>query len=209
MLADETRPFGHRSGGARIALLAGVGFGVAACRPRTFDKEAKAFLEESGRAMLARRDKQELLDRGTPELRASATPEQLATMFETLAGLGPVVEYEPTTRAAHMDLGLDKGFTVSAEGDVKAQCQHGNVVRRINAVRRDGHWMIDALDFQTEAGRERRQDQRIDQPSKIRQVVVPCTSRRPWASVTLPSARPTRRPQFTTQPSARMVPICA
>ena len=45
------------------------------------------------------------------------------------------------------------------------------------------------------------------QGSKIRQVVVPCASTRPSASVSRPSAVPTRRPRLMTRPSALMSPV--
>src|SRR5277367_2216337 len=47
-----------------------------------------------------------------------------------------------------------------------------------------------------------------DPLAKIRQVVVPWTSRRPLLSVTRPSAVPTRRPQLITLPSALIRPVC-
>ena len=41
----------------------------------------------------------------------------------------------------------------------------------------------------------------------MRHVVVPCASNLPVASVTRPSAVPTRRPQFRTLPSALIPPV--
>jgi hypothetical protein len=49
---------------------------------------------------------------------------------------------------------------------------------------------------------------RHDWFSKIRQVVVPWTSKRPLLSVTRPSAVPTRRPRLITTPSALIAPVC-
>ena len=43
--------------------------------------------------------------------------------------------------------------------------------------------------------------------SKIRQVVVPWTSKRPLLSVIRPSAVPTRRPRLSTTPSAVIKPV--
>jgi hypothetical protein len=48
---------------------------------------------------------------------------------------------------------------------------------------------------------------RHDQISKIKQVVVPWTSKRPLLSVTRPSAVPTRRPRLITVPSALIKPV--
>ena len=46
-----------------------------------------------------------------------------------------------------------------------------------------------------------------DQVSKIKQVVVPWTSKRPSLSVTRPSAVPTRRPRLINLPSAFIEPV--
>jgi hypothetical protein len=86
-----------------IAAVAAIGVGVAAYRGPTFDEEAKAFLNEAAQAILANRDKRELLDRATPELRANAKPQQIAAIFDALSRLGPLVEYEGVTGDATMD----------------------------------------------------------------------------------------------------------
>jgi len=132
-----------------IAAVAAIGVGIAAYRGPTFDKEAKVFLDEAAQAILASRDKQQLLDRATPELRANAKPQQIAAIFDALAQLGPLVEYDGVTGDATLDLSFAKGFTVSAVGDAKARCRHGNVILHMITVRRDGRWMIDELSFKT------------------------------------------------------------
>jgi hypothetical protein len=125
-----------------IVAVAAVGIGVAAYRGTALDAESKAFVDASVPAIASGWNKQELLDRGTPELREMAKPEQLAAMFDTLARFGPLVKYEGAEGDATMAYTGGSGSTVSATYVAKARFQNGDALFRIALIKRDGRWMI-------------------------------------------------------------------
>lgn len=128
---------------ALVGVLAiGGMIGWAAYRGSALDSESKAFVDAAVPAIAKNWNKQKLLDRAAPELKAKATPEQLTLIFDTLAKLGPTVEYEGAKGDAVMSYGTDAGSGISATYEAKARFQNGGVILRIGLVKRDGRWMI-------------------------------------------------------------------
>jgi hypothetical protein len=128
---------------ALVAVLAIAGMiGWAAYRGRALDGESKAFVDAAVPAIASNWNKQELIDRAAPELKAKATPEQLAMIFDTLARLGPMVEYEGATGQATMSYETGAGSNVFGKYDATARFQNGSAVFHIGLVKRDGRWTI-------------------------------------------------------------------
>jgi hypothetical protein len=128
---------------ALVGVLAIAGLiGWAAYRGSALDGESKAFVDAAVPAIARNWSKQELLDRAAPELTAKTTPEQLAMIFDTLAKLGTMVEYEGAKGDATMSYGTDAGSGISANYEAKARFQNGGVVFRVGLVKREGRWMI-------------------------------------------------------------------
>ncbi len=125
-----------------VVVLAAIGIGYAAWRGSALDRESKTFVDEAVPAISARWDKQQLLDRATPELRAAASPEQIATLFATLSRLGPLIEYRGAKGDANMAWTAGSGSVTSATYVATAHFQNGNASFRIVLLKRDGHWMI-------------------------------------------------------------------
>lgn len=67
-------------------------------------------------AIAASWSKDQLLDRATPELRASVKPEELRALFDAVSQLGPFVAYEGATGQANMAYMTGFGSVVSALG---------------------------------------------------------------------------------------------
>ena len=104
--------------------------------------EGKAFVDRAIPAIARNWDRQELLDRAAPELRAEATPEQLDTVFGTLTKLGPMVEYQGAKGEAVTTYTTSSGSVVTAKYEAKGRFQNGGAIFQIVLVKRDGHWMI-------------------------------------------------------------------
>jgi hypothetical protein len=126
-----------------IGLVAGIiGLGVVVYEGRALDAESKAFIDSAVPAISATWSKQQLLDRATPELRASVKPEALNALFDGLSRLGPLMEYEGAKGDATMSYMAGSGSTVSASYVAKARFQNGAAIFRIALRKRDGRWMI-------------------------------------------------------------------
>ena len=125
-----------------VVVASAIAIGVAAYRGNALDAESKAFVDAAVPAIASGWNKQELLDRATPELREMAKPEQLAALFDALSRLGPIVEYEGAKGDATMAFTSGSGGTVSAKYEAKAQFKNGTAIFRIVLMKRDGRWMI-------------------------------------------------------------------
>lgn len=66
------------------------------------DAESKAFVDSAVPAIAATWDKEQLLDRATPELRANVKPEDLRALLDAVSQLGPLIEYQGATGEANM-----------------------------------------------------------------------------------------------------------
>jgi hypothetical protein len=125
-----------------VILAAGIGLGVLIYKGRALDTESSAFVDGAVPAIAATWDTQQLLDRATPELRASVTPGELRAVFNRLSQFGPLVEYQGATGAAAMSYIAGSGGTVSASYVATARCQNGTATFRIVLMKRDGRWLI-------------------------------------------------------------------
>jgi hypothetical protein len=125
-----------------VILAAGIGLGVLIYQGRTLDTESTAFVDGAVPAIAATWDEQQLLDRATPELRASVTPGELRAVFNRLSQFGPLVEYQGATGQATMSYVAGSGGTVSATYAARARCQNGTATFRVVLLKRDGRWLI-------------------------------------------------------------------
>ena len=140
-----------------IIVAAGIGLGVFFYKGHALDAESKAFVDRAVPAITATWSEQQLLDRATPELRASVKPEELKALFDRLSQLGPLIEYEGATGEATMSYiaGIaGSGGTVSASYVAKARFQNGTATFRIVLMQRDGHWLIHNFHVDSSTGNQ-------------------------------------------------------
>jgi hypothetical protein len=123
-------------------LITGVSAGVLVYKGRALDAESKAFVDNVVPAIVSDWDKEQLLNRGTPELRKSVKADELSALFDQLSRLGPLVKYEGATGEATVSYFVGSGGTVSASYVAKALFQNGDATFRVVLRKRDGHWMI-------------------------------------------------------------------
>jgi hypothetical protein len=138
------RKFLYIVGATTLSLLAiaVVGIGVLVWKAKGLDAESKAYVDTVVPAITAHWDKAALLDRATPELRASASADQIATLFDQFARLGPLVAYEGATGDANLSYFTGTGSQISAVYQAKARYQNGEATLRLILLKRDGEWRI-------------------------------------------------------------------
>jgi hypothetical protein len=128
-----------------VIFASAVAIAVLAYNGGQFDKESKEFVDGAVPAIVASWDRQQLLERATPELRSSVTPDKLASMFQSLSRLGSLVNYEGAKGEANLSYFTGTGARISASYVAKARFENGSAVFRIALVRRDEHWMINGF----------------------------------------------------------------
>jgi len=123
-------------------LITSVGVGMLVYKSRGLDAESKVFVNSAVPAIVAKWNKEQLLNRGTPELRESVTPDELSALFHDWSRLGPLVKYEGATGESTVSYFLGSGGPVSALYVAKALFQNGDATFKIILKKRDGSWMI-------------------------------------------------------------------
>jgi hypothetical protein len=134
---------------AAVIIAAGLGVGVLVYKGNALDAESKAFVDSAVPAIAASWNKEQLLDRATPELRANVKPEDLRALFDAVSRLGPFVEYQGATGEANMSYMAGSGGAVSASYVAKARFKDGTATIHIALVKRDGRWMINGFHVDT------------------------------------------------------------
>lgn len=132
-----------------VIVAAGVSVSVLIYKGNALDAESKAFVDSAVQAIAANWNREQLLDRATPELRASVKPEELQAVFDAVTQLGPLVEYQGATGDANMSYMAGSGGSVSASYAAKVKCKDGDATIRITLVKRDGRWMISGFHVDT------------------------------------------------------------
>jgi hypothetical protein len=104
--------------------------------------EGRAYVDSAVPAIARTWDRQQLLDRAAPELKAKATPELLDQVFGTLANLGPMSTYDGATFQETTNVATTGGEVVTATYRATVHCQKGDAVITIRVLKRDGQWSI-------------------------------------------------------------------
>lgn len=129
-----------------MTLVFGSVAAIATCMlvltGRGLDAESKAYVDTAVPAITAHWSKDALLDRATPELRAAVNPQQIATLFDNLSQLGPLVEYEGATGDSNATYFIGKGSQVGAFYRAKAKYENGEATVQLGLLKRDGEWRI-------------------------------------------------------------------
>jgi hypothetical protein len=132
--------FGAAALATAVALV--VGIGILIWKGNGLDAESKAYVDAAVPAITSHWDKNALLDRAGPELRAATTPGQIANLFDNFSRLGPLVHYEGATGQANMAYYTGKGGQITAVYEAKAKYEHGEATLRLNLMKHDGVWTI-------------------------------------------------------------------
>jgi hypothetical protein len=125
-----------------IVLAAAVSIGIAYYKGRALDAESKAFVDGTLIAFTTSRNKQELLDRASPELRENLTSEKVETILNLLDRLGIVTESKSAVGGTKMSYTVGSGSNISASYVSKIYFQNGDATFQLGLIKRDGKWMI-------------------------------------------------------------------
>jgi hypothetical protein len=128
-----------------VVVAVAVMIGWAAYRGSSLDTESKAFVDSAVPAIAAQWNKQELLDRASPQLLQAAKPGQMESLFKTLAQFGPLVQYEGAKGDSVMGYTTGTGSSVTANYVATARCRNGTAHFKLKLLKVGDRWTI--LDF--------------------------------------------------------------
>src|SRR5258708_2836019 len=120
-------------------VVAAIGFGIIVYEGHMLDAESKTYVDSAVPAIAAHWSKDELLDRATPELRATVKPSEMKALFDALSQFGPMLEYEGAIGQAMMSYMGGSGGAISASYVARAKFRSGSAIFRIVLLKRDGH----------------------------------------------------------------------
>jgi len=128
-----------------IVVAVGVGRSVLIYQGNNLDRESQAYVDTAVPAILAIWSKDALLDRATPELRASARPEDFKSLFGWASRLGPFEAYQGATGDSSMSFVFGEGSVITARYVAKVRFRNGTATIRVVLLKRDGNWMINGF----------------------------------------------------------------
>jgi len=127
---------------AALAGAAAIGAGLFFYRAQSLDAESQAYVNNAVPALAAAWNRDEFLERSTPELRASVDPFELDKILRTLALLGRMVEYSGASGESAMALPTSGGLGGTAAYVANVRFENGTAILKIDLQRRDGKWLI-------------------------------------------------------------------
>jgi hypothetical protein len=125
-----------------IIAIGALAIGYAACNGQALDAESKAYVDAAIPAITSNWSEAELMNRATPELRASTSPEEVDQLFQTFSRVGHLVVYKGSSGQSLMSYVAGTGKTISASYVAKASFQNGDATIRIGLLKRSGQWLI-------------------------------------------------------------------
>jgi hypothetical protein len=105
--------------------------------------ESKAFVNQAVTDVVQKWDRAELLKRASPDLLKVASPEQISTLFEQLAGFGRLIHYDGATGQAITKDGAGAG--IRAHYDAAATFENGQARFHIDLRKVDERRMINSF----------------------------------------------------------------
>jgi len=130
---------------AIVIVGVGIGIGYIAYVGAGQDRQAKQYVDDAIPAITANWSVDELRRRATPQLLKSVKPEDLQTMFEWFATLGPLIDYQGSKGEANISAMIGSGTVISAGYLAHATFAKGAAEIQIGLLKVDGAWQINAF----------------------------------------------------------------
>jgi hypothetical protein len=120
-----------------IAVTAYLGSGM--------DAASRAYVDRAVVDIGQHWDRMELLNRASPTLRAQASPDKVASLFEQLTKLGKLVHYDGAKGQATMSFIIRGDSGTRAHYEADATFENGPAHFRFDLSKHDKQWMIDSF----------------------------------------------------------------
>jgi len=127
-----------------ILIVAVGGFvGYSAYVGTQLDASSKAYVDASVPAIVSQWSKDELIKRASPQLRASATDQQIDGLFTSLAQqLGSFQSYDGSKGDSNVSYTTQNGKVTTASYTANATFQNGKVDIQVKLIQINGAWLF-------------------------------------------------------------------
>jgi hypothetical protein len=129
-----------------MALAVGaIGVSAVVHKGNALDAESRDYVDRMMPAIATSWNKNELIERATPDLLAVLKPDRLAELINNCSRLGKMIEYHGATGEAMMWYVVNSGPMVSASYVAKAKFDNGLAIFRLGLRKLDGRWLINSF----------------------------------------------------------------
>jgi|SRR5215469_9564264 hypothetical protein len=125
-----------------IFALGALGFAFVKVRGNELDKESKAYADAAIPAIIDGWNEKELLDRGSPEFKRSATQKLLDQTFYHFHRLGRLKKCEPVQRQAGFSTTAPTDKTAAVQYTAKATFENGPATITLGLIKCADQWQI-------------------------------------------------------------------
>lgn len=139
-------------GAALLVVVGAAGIAFMAVRGSELDRESRAAATASLYSITARWNPDELSRRGTPQLKSTLKPFEVANLFNAFAtGLGALVEIEAPQGTSTISVNAGEGTVTSAQYAYRARFEKGDAIIRIFLLKIDGEWLVHGFNVDSPA----------------------------------------------------------
>jgi len=135
--------FGIFAGSVIIAAV--IGFGYLAYRGSSLDKESRSYANDAVLAITSHWDVHALTSRASPNLTRSVNAEQLSSLFEWFAVLGPLIEGHDCIGGSSIAAFAGKPTSITARYVCHEKYQQGAATINLALVKIDNVWMVNGF----------------------------------------------------------------
>ena len=133
-----------------LIVIAAIGFGYFVYKGNALDKESKAYVDAAIPAIATNWNKQQLLDRASPEFKKAVTEAQIDQLFHQFTALGRFMTFDSATGQAAAYVSPQTGKIVTAEYEARAYFEKGGTKFKIKLIKHGDQWQI--LSFNVQGG---------------------------------------------------------
>src|SRR6202012_5934204 len=109
----------------------GIGFWYVAARGNALDKESKAYVNSAIPAIITNWNKEELVDRASPEFRKDVPDSKIDDLLSRFTVLGKFMTFDSATGQASIYASPQTGKVVTADYQSLAYFEKGNAMIKI------------------------------------------------------------------------------
>lgn len=124
-----------------LFVFGAISIGALVVRVSALTRESRVYVDAAIPAITSTWNKNELMDRASPELVKMVAGTQLDTLFARCGQLGSIVSFEPPKGQARAFYSPERSTEVASYVS-DAKFQNGTARVRMELSKQDGHWMI-------------------------------------------------------------------
>ena len=125
-----------------LIVIAIVGTIFVVIKGSRLDKESKQYADAAIAAIVSGWNKQDLVERASPEFMAATKDDDLNKLFALFRRLGRLKKYKGSEGQANISVTTQHGKVITANYVAKAEFDAGKAKIKVNLIKHDDNWQI-------------------------------------------------------------------